>query len=391
VSHKTFFLVVGAAGIVILLVIGFVALNNGLSKTPQLWMQLTVTQVLAMIGIGILSMFLFVQSVAIDRHGEDRKDYFVMGLKKLQNGLWVETNRDQTFANGTAAHSWSLWKTHHQVYALASILFFIAGGIIYCWLPDSYEPFKPDPRLRLELITALTWQTFLAFVFGLVLGMLNADSSNSRRAMALEESIRDVNSFKMGSFLSALPMSNEQLARTILLTSARVSLIVALALLLVLAILSIVKADLISGLWRSSYAGWYWLALILLPWSVMTSGATMCLFGRARLYFAAILTLVGWIVLISLPIPQVWTVFVSAMLAISAAVGSSLLGLKRRCTSPSTIAVAWSAWLVLGAVIGFASPIPLSAWSMSWIALLTTMAILPCLLMPVAISFNRCR
>jgi hypothetical protein len=28
---------------------------------------------------------------------------------------------------------------------------------------------------------------------------------------------------------------------------------------------------------------------------------------------------------------------------------------------------------------------------MSWIALLTTMAILPCLLMPVAISFNRCR
>jgi hypothetical protein len=65
-------------------------------------------------------------------------------------------------------------------------------------------------------------------------------------------------------------------------------------------VISIVKIDLVSGLWQSSFAGWYWLGLFFIPWAAMGCSATVCLFGRVPLVVAVVAALVGIIVLVAI-------------------------------------------------------------------------------------------
>jgi hypothetical protein len=65
-------------------------------------------------------------------------------------------------------------------------------------------------------------------------------------------------------------------------------------------VISIVKIDLVSGLWQSSFAGWYWLGLFFIPWAAMGCSVTVCLFGRVPLVVAVVAALVGIIVLVAI-------------------------------------------------------------------------------------------
>jgi hypothetical protein len=65
-------------------------------------------------------------------------------------------------------------------------------------------------------------------------------------------------------------------------------------------VISIVKIDLVSGLWQSSFAGWYWLGLFFIPWAAMGCSVTVCLFGRVPLVVSVVAALVGIIVLVAI-------------------------------------------------------------------------------------------
>ena len=269
----------------------------------------------------------------------------------------------------------------------------IIGSIVCLTQGDvDLAQFKPDPRMRLEPVMALWWMILLAGVFGTGFGMLNADAVASiRRKKTVEESLRDFHLFRMGSFQSSLPISNEQHSRAILLTAAKGALIaIALSLLTFVAI-SIVKIDLVSGLWRSSFAGWYWLGILFLPWAAMSCSATVCLFGRTRNIAVASAALVGIIVLVAIPSTQQWCILILSIASVLTVLGALAIGLRGGLLSGSTIAVAVTVWVSLLLLSWFSSPMELTSWIFSWLVLITTVVILPIIVMPVAIAFNRHR
>jgi len=87
----------------------------------------------------------------------------------------------------------------------------LVGSILFFpFLDLGAVPSEQDPLL----IITIAWMILFAVPVGLGLGMMNP-----------EESLRNGDISKMGSFLSSLPISNEQISRAILMTAAKVSLI----------------------------------------------------------------------------------------------------------------------------------------------------------------------
>jgi hypothetical protein len=222
--------------------------------------------------------------------------------------------------------------------------------------------------------------------------MLNPDAATlMRRKKTVEESLRDFHLFRMGAFQSSLPMNYEQLSRAILFTAAKESLIAAALSLFTFIVISIFKIDLISGLWRSSYAGWYWLSLLFLPWAAMGCSATVCLFGRAHNLTIATVALVGIIVLVSIPSTQEWCILSLSIASVLAVLSAIAIGCRNGLLSTETITAAVAGWISLLVLSCLSSPMELTNWIVSWLVLLATVAILPIIVMPVAIAFNRHR
>jgi len=396
-AHKTIFTILVTLILVILLAIGFVTRYEATSKNPIPWEQPTSIEVLVMIGLTIVSAMGLVKTIAIDRHGEDKVDRIAEQLIAWHNYLWsfwsFEKASTEKLQGSVSAHLWYLWRIQGRSYPILIAGMLIVGSIVCVTQDDvGLSQFKPDPLLRIEPIMALWWMTLLAAAFGTGFGMLNADAATLiRRKKTVEESLRDFNLFRMGAFQSSLPISNEQLARAIFLTAAKGSLVAAALSLLAFVVISIFKIDLISGLWRSSFAGWYWLGLLFLPWAAMGCSATVCLFGRVRIIAVATAALVGIIVLVAIPETQERCILFLAIASIVAVMAASAVGVRIGALSARTIGVASAGWVSMISLIYACCPIEISTWTMSWMILLATVAILPISVMPVAIAFNRHR
>lgn len=397
IAHKTILTILTILSLVILLAIGFVTRYAATSKNPILWEQPTSIELLIMTGLTIVSAIAFIKTIALDRHGEDKIDSIAQQIIAWQNyilSFWASGKAStQRLGGSVRAQIWYLWKIQGRSFPILIAGMLIIGSIVCLTQSDAdLTQFKPDPRMRLEPVMALWWMILLAGVFGTGFGMLNADAvASMRRKKTVEESLRDFHLFRMGSFQSSLPFSNEQHSRAILLTAAKGSLIaIALSLLTFVAI-SIVKIDLISGLWRSSFAGWYWLGILFLPWAAMSCSATVCLFGRTRNIAVASAALVGIIVLVAIPFTQQWCILILSIASVLTVLGALAIGLRSGLLSGSTIAVAVTVWVSLLSLSYFSSPMELSSWISSWLVLLATVVILPVFMMPVAIAFNRHR
>jgi hypothetical protein len=156
-------------------------------------------------------------------------------------------------------------------------------------------------------------------------------------------------------------------------------------------VISIVKIDLVSGLWQSSFAGWYWLGLFFIPWAAMGCSATVCLFGRVPLVVAVTAALVGVIVLVAIPSTQAWCILSVSIASVLVVLAALAIGCRNGLLSTETITAAVAGWISLLVLSCLSSPMELTNWIVSWLVLLATVAILPIIVMPVAIAFNRHR
>lgn len=146
-----------------------------------------------------------------------------------------------------------------------------------------------------------------------------------------------------------------------------------------------------AGLWQSSFAGWYWLGLLFIPWAAMGCSATVCLFGRVQFVVAVTAALVGVIVLVTIPTTQEWCSLFLAIASVLAVLATLVIGHRNGQLSARTIAAAIAGWISLFFLSCLFAPLELTSWILSWLVLLTTVAILPITLMPIAIAFNRHR
>jgi MFS family permease len=318
----------------------------------------------------------------------------MIAFQKYLWSFWSSDKADTTRLDGSVrAHVWYLWKLQGRSYPVIIAGMLIIGSIVVMTQDNvGMAEFKPDPRMRLEPIMALWWMTLFAVVLGIGFGMLNPDSVTSiRRKKTVEESLRDFHVLRMGSFLSSLPISNEQLSRAILMTITRASLTSIALSLFAFVVISIFKIDLVSGLWQSSFAGWYWLGLFFIPWAAMGCSATVCLFGRVPLVVAVTAALVGIIVLAEISSTQQWCILILSIASVLTVLGALAIGLRSGLLSARTIAVAVAGWISLLLLSCISSPLELTNWILSWLVLLATVAILPIIVMPVAIAFNRHR
>jgi hypothetical protein len=397
VVYKTVFSILMVLVLVILLAIGFVTRYAATSKNPILWEQPSSIEVLIMVGLTIVSSIALVKAIALDRHGEDKVDRIAKMIIAFQKYLWSFWSSDKsstTRLDGSVrAHVWYLWKVQGRSYPIIIAGMLIIGSIVVMTQDNvGMAEFKPDPRMRLEPIMALWWMTIFAAASGLGFGMLNPDAVTAvRRKKTVEESLRDFHVLRMGSFQSSLPISNEQLSRSILLTITRASLISIALSLFAFVVISIFKIDLVSGLWQSSFAGWYWLGLFFLPWAAMGCSATVCLFGRVPLFVAVTAALVGIIVLAAIPSTQEWCMLSLSIASVLAVLAAIAVGLRNGHLRSRTVAVAIVAWISLLLLSCLGSPMELTNWILSWLVLLATVAILPIIVMPVAVAFNRHR
>ena len=397
VSHKTVFTLIAIFVLVIALAIGFVTRYAATSKNPIPWVQPTSFEFLVMVGLTIVSAIALVKAIALDRHGEDKVDPIAQQIIAFQKYLWSFWSNDKSSTTrldgSVGAHVWYLWKLQGRSYPVIMAGMLIIGSIACLTQGDvGMAQFKPDPRLRLEPIMALWWMTLFAAALGLGFGMLNPDAVTSvRRKKTVEESLRDFHVLRMGSFLSSLPISNEQLSRAILLTAAKGSLIAIALSLFTFVVISIVKIDLVSGLWQSSFAGWYWLGLFFIPWAAMGCSATVCLFGRVPLVVAVTAALVGVIVLVAIPSTQAWCILSVSIASVLVVLAALAIGLRNGQLSARTVAAAVAGWIALLVLSCLSAPMELTNWILSWLVLLATVAILPIIVMPVAIAFNRHR
>jgi hypothetical protein len=156
-------------------------------------------------------------------------------------------------------------------------------------------------------------------------------------------------------------------------------------------VISIVKIDLVSGLWQSSFAGWYWLGLFFIPWAAMGCSVTVCLFGRVPLVVAVTAALVGVIVLVAIPSTQAWCILSVSIASVLVVLAALAIGCRNGLLSTETITAAVAGWISLLVLSCLSSPMELTNWIVSWLVLLATVAILPIIVMPVAIAFNRHR
>jgi hypothetical protein len=395
VSHKTVFTLIAIFVLVIALAIGFVTRYAATSKNPILWEQPTSIEVLIMVGLTIISSIALVKTIALDRHGEDKVDPIAQQIIAFQKYLWSFWSSDkaspQKFDGSVNAYIWYLWKTQGRSYPII-VIGMLAVGTVLTQGDVAMTEFKPDPRMRLEPIMALWWMTLFGAAFGIGLGMLNPDAATlMRRKKTVEESLRDFHLFRMGAFQSSLPMNYEQLSRAILLTAAKGSLIAIALSLFTFVVISIVKIDLVSGLWQSSFAGWYWLGLFFIPWAAMGCSATVCLFGRVPLVVAVTAALVGVIVLVAIPSTQAWCILSVSIASVLVVLAALAIGLRNGQLSARTVAAAVAGWIALLVLSCLSAPMELTNWILSWLVLLATVAILPIIVMPVAIAFNRHR
>ncbi|MFN7450852.1 MAG: hypothetical protein ACK56W_17900 [Pirellula sp.] len=397
IVYKTVFSILMVLVLAILSTIGFVTRYAATTKNPMLWEQPTSIEILVMVGLTIISSIALMKTIAIDRHGEDKVDRIAKMIVVLQKYLWSFWSSDKsstTRLDGSVrAHAWYVWKLQGRSYHVMIAVMLILGSIVVLTRDNGgVAEFKPDPRMRLEPIMALWWMTLFAAASGLGFGMLNPDAVTAvRRKKTVEESLRDFHVLRMGTFQSSLPISNEQLSRAILLTIARGSITSIALSLFAFVVISIVKIDLVSGLWQSSFAGWYWLGLFFLPWAAMGCSATVCLFGRVPLVVACTAALVGIIVLVAIPSTQAWCVLSVSIASVLAVLVALAIGIRNGQLGARTVAVAIVGWVSLLVLSCLCSPMELTNWILSWLVLLATVAILPIIVMPVAIAFNRHR
>ncbi len=290
------------------------------------------------------------------------------------------------FQNPLAAQNWHDWTHRGWILPAVCWIGIIGGGLL--WLIVS----RDINRLAEGVTGGGLMLLPGALVAAMALGNLGANESR----------------YDMRTFLATRPLTNIQLVNSLLRTAAWSTLI---AWGLWLATLGLVWACVMVFdmhgvewiLWRE-YSVWLVPGLLLLPWVILTNGATACVADRVTTCVQGILVLVAVYVIVSIGCAQMFStemaarisqfgVGVAGVVFSLGTIGAFVVALRRSCITPSTAYGALGAWLLLitwALVSRRGDPLP-NLGSAIFVVGLTALVVAPFAAMPLAIASNRTR
>jgi hypothetical protein len=239
--------------------------------------------------------------------------------------------------------------------------------------------------------------SLLVFVGGVVVGNCGPNDAN----------------FEMGQFLATRPMTSSDMARTLLKTAGRSTLVAWVA----WAVAGLtVYAILLALQWGPKIAvdrdlilpWWYFPATLLGPWTVATFGASILLTGRTKPFLAiGSVLLVLWIAL------QIFAKYYLSQMGreamyqgLAEACGAAAMGLtawlfvaarRRSLIGWPTVSSGLACWVTMCVLaVMLRQRDPSALYSVPWqgwlvISGLLALVVLPCAAMPLAIAWNRNR
>lgn len=365
----------------------FKSRHGGLQELPtHYWEVITLSEGVTLLLIAAASFAVAVYGVSLHRRGDTLP---VWGIKARLDGMAVlRSNDDVRFASPAAAQLWFEWRK--KGWALPACVVF---ALILCSL--GWLIFSRDPQDLLEGL--YLGGGAMVGIFGLIGGMMLGDCGAHDGG-------------RMSQFLATRPLTNSQLARTMLWNSAKS---VATAWLLWVVPLAMTFAALVAtdmvplreiDPFIEESWWWYLPVTFTMAWSVSTCVAALGMVGRQRLQMALLLG--GFALLIALNVISHFAlsdgeqlVFWHAVFfAVSGSVVSATLALflfarRRGLIETPVIWVSMAAWclLIVGLVTIHVCDPRLTLSASLFLGGLSALAVAPFAGTPLALAWNRTR
>lgn len=229
----------------------------------HLWLELTTLEISTLLGSAVVAVYAATRGVARNRCGEMIPS---LGIVDFFNRLFDRAPDDgPPFRSGLDAQAWFEWRKKGWAMP-ASVAFGLFLGMAG-WLIFSRNV---DELMKAMVVSGILL-SLVATVGGMVTGNIGPDDMN----------------YEMGHFLATRPLSNQELARTILKTAAKsliYSWFIWAATVISLAAILAATGSLPPIKMPEDLREWYLPATVLGPWVIMTVGASIGLTGRSRVF-----------------------------------------------------------------------------------------------------------
>lgn len=356
------------------------------SLPTRIWGNLTAGDVLTLCGFGLVSYFVAVVGVARSRRGEQLGTIGLANwlLAGLGSAIESPLRRRLTFRTAREAQFWSEWSKKGWV--LPTVVFTGICVALAMWLV-----FSRDPVALMEgLVAGGAILSAGGMVGGLAVG--NCGSSDA--------------DLEMGQFLATRPISDKDLARTLLNVSLRTVLIswgIWIATFIVVTGVTLLTGHNSGFTVLNKLQWWYYPASLMGCWIVMAASACMAISGHGKFWaklFGAVVPVVILAMLLSKLLDretQAWlfaALLIATGIAAAGFAGWTMIAARRRqLIDPSVMTLAALVWMGLVVVViveafrstGAQAPLAI------FVAGLAAWVVAPLSATPLAIHFNRHR
>jgi hypothetical protein len=355
-----------------------------IGNPTRIWSDVTPGEAFTMIAAALAAYAVAVYGVARNRRGEP--PYSIGVVDRITRFLAAAQVQHYRHQSSYRAQRWYEWQRKGWIMpGTIGIVLFV--GLV-AWASTN----RDSHQLVQGLVASGGLVTFAGFLGGLIIG----------------NSGRNDGDFAMGSFLAARPMTNYDLARATLATTAKSLLIAWLMWLgVILAILALVAAfgTLPKPVLPPELGWWYFPATILGPWIVAAPIITAGLTGRSKLFMQMVVALAAAFIAITVTSNYMLTLEAQRLLehVMATTVGVALVlgvawlyakALRRGMIHKATLLAAAFAWAAACVVVVTQWPtggdqplLPVYALVAGALAI----AVAPIAAAPLAIAWNRHR
>ncbi|HEY4234885.1 MAG TPA: hypothetical protein VGM76_15745 [Lacipirellulaceae bacterium] len=357
-----------------------------MAPPTHLWLEVTPSEVLAMLMAATLAYGVAIYGVARNRRGEPP---FSLGIISwLVARFETPANFKSPFRTAERAQAWYEWRAKGWMMPVLALIGLLVASII--WLCVS----RRADDLFQGVLGCGGFFLILAFIFGLVMGNVASGTKAD-----------------MGQCFATHPITSTVWARIILQTAALSALVTwAIWIVAVAAIYGILAAlrmtDQIRTLEVPRALGWrYFPAVLIGSWTLVGLGASLMLLGRPTLMFkllsAVVIAPIAYTLLAKFALSydavlELDRFMAAAMGAVSLLATAWLFAWARRRSliEWATVCAAASAWALASTLVMRQLP-PAQLMSLPLLLLVVTglcaLVIAPLAAAPLAISWNRNR
>lgn len=352
------------------------------SMPESFWRQVSPAEGATLAGVALLAYGAAVYGVSRNRRGERLPSLGLIAW--LDRLLDPAPHRGGPFRSPAAAQFWFEWRKKGIVMPAAAVMGLMLGLAI--WLIANR-----DLHALLEGLTAGGGLlSVAAMIGGLIMG-------NCGRAD---------HDFQMASFQATRPITNTEMARTLLkagicgVSLAWLIWLMAIGVFFLLHLLCRVPAP----PWPNRLAWWFFPAVFVGAWALFGFVTSVGLVGRARLFTYLVCGLLGGLTLLQsavtfiLPRPQQQTfwevaITISAVIVIMASGWAFLAARRRKLIGWTTVYVAASLWLALSSLVALTNMLHARERHALLAALVAVcaLAVAPLATAPLALAYNRHR